>query len=174
MSVMRSTVLRCVEVLLAVLRAASGAMLIASVGINFVNIIGRYVFSVSLSWAEETMLFLMIGSVFLAAGPVGYLGKHIRMDVVVLLLPPRARKAFEIFSDVATAATCIMLAVFAWPVVSMLAELDQRSDTANIPLALPQSALPIGLLLMAFLIVVRLLVHGGRHIQSGSREDSGH
>src|SRR5581483_9470976 len=160
---MQSTLLRWVEALMAALRVASGAMLIASVCINFVNIIGRYVFSVSLSWAEETMLFLMIGSVFLAAGPVGYLGRHIRMDVVVLLLPPRARKTFEIFSDVVTAATCIMLA-----------ELDQRSDTANIPLALPQAALPIGLVLMAFLIIVRLLVHGVPHAQSDTREGSGH
>ena len=40
---------------------AAGAMLIASVGINFANIIGRYFLSVSLSWAEEAMLFLMIG-----------------------------------------------------------------------------------------------------------------
>ncbi|HZQ00747.1 MAG TPA: TRAP transporter small permease [Reyranella sp.] len=171
---MQSTLLRWVEALMAALRVASGAMLIASVCINFVNIIGRYVFSVSLSWAEETMLFLMIGSVFLAAGPVGYLGRHIRMDVVVLLLPPRARKTFEIFSDVVTAATCIMLAWFAWPVVTMLAELDQRSDTANIPLALPQAALPIGLVLMAFLIIVRLLVHGVPHAQSDTREGSGH
>jgi TRAP-type C4-dicarboxylate transport system permease small subunit len=131
------------------------------------------VFSVSLSWAEETMLFLMIGSVFLGAGPVAYLGRHIRMDVVVLLLPPRARKTFEIFSDVVTAGTCIMLAWFASPVVSMLAELDQRSDTANIPLALPQAALPIGLLIMAFLIAVRLMLHGVPHVQSGTREGSG-
>ena len=65
-----------------VLRVAAGAMLIASVGINFANIIGRYVFSVSITWAEEAMLFLTIGSVFLAAGPVGYLGRQDRKSVV--------------------------------------------------------------------------------------------
>jgi len=171
---MVNTLLRCVNALTAVLRAAAGAMLVASVGINFVNIIGRYVFSVSISWAEEAMLFLMIGCVFLGAGPVGYLGRHIRMDVVVLALPPRARKFFGIFSDVVTIVTCIMLAIFAWPVVSMLAELDERSDTANIPLVIPQSALPIGFLLMAFLIAVRLIVRGPGRADIGPREGSGH
>ena len=68
----------------------------------------------------------MIGAVFLAAPPVGWLGRHIRMDVIVSLLPPRARAAFEIFSDLATIATCIMVAHFAWPVMTMLHELDQR------------------------------------------------
>lgn len=166
--------MRCIDVLLAVLRAAAGIMLVGSVAINFVNIVDRYIFSESITWAEEAMLFLMIGAVFLGAGPVGYLGRHIRMDVLVLALPPRARKFFEIFSDVVTIVTCVMLAIFAWPVVSMLYELNERSDTANIPLAIPQSALPLGLLLMAFLIAVRLIVRGPGRADMGQGPDSDH
>ena len=160
---MREALLRGAHALMAVLRVAAGAMLALSVAINFANIVGRYFLSTSIPWAEETMLFLMIGAVFLAAGPVGWLGRHIRMDVVVSLLPPRARQVFEIFSDLVTIATCVMLAIFAWPVMTMLQELDQRSDMANIPLVIPQAALPVGLLLMALLIAVRLVVHGVRH-----------
>src|ERR1700761_9429246 len=118
---------RSAKALMAALRIASGAMLAASVGINFVNIIGRYFLSVSLSWAEEAMLFLMVGCVFLGAGPVGWAGRHIRMDVVISLLPARARRDFELFSDLVTIGTCVTLAIFAWPVMTMLAELDQRS-----------------------------------------------
>ena len=154
---------RGANALMAALRVAAGLMLVASVAINFANIIGRYVLSVSLSWAEEAMLFLMIGAVFLAAPPVGWLGRHIRMDVVVSLLPPRMRQAFEIFSDLVTIATCIMVAYFAWPVMTMLHELDQRSQSANIPLVIPQAVVPIGLMLMALLIAVRLIVLGVRH-----------
>jgi TRAP-type C4-dicarboxylate transport system permease small subunit len=160
---MRDILRRGAHALMAALRVAAGAMLILSVAINFANIIGRYFLSVSLSWAEEVMLFLMIGAVFLGAAPVGWLGRHIRMDVIISMLPPRPRKVFEIFADLVTIATCVMLAVFAWPVMSMLAELDQRSQSANIPLVIPQAALPIGLLLMAVLIAVRLFVHGDRH-----------
>ena len=159
---------------MAFLRLAAGTMLIASVGINFVNIIGRYFFSVSLSWAEEAMLFLMIGCVFLGAGPVGWMGRHIRMDVIVSMLPERARNAFELFSDLVTIATCVALAIFAWPVMTMLAELDQRSESANIPLVIPQAVVPIGLLIMALLIAVRLIVRGVRHDDIISSRDAGH
>src|SRR5271168_1512687 len=159
---MREHLRRGAVALVTALRAAAGAMLIASVGINFANIIGRYFLSVSLSWAEEAMLFLMIGCVFLGAAPVGWMGRHIRMDVIVSLLPPRARQAFELFSDLVTVATCVTLAVFAWPVLTMLAELDQRSSSANIPLVIPQAAVPAGLLLMALLITVRLYLYGTR------------
>jgi C4-dicarboxylate transporter DctQ subunit len=154
---------RSAAALTAALRAAAGAMLIASVAINFANIIGRYFFSVSLFWAEEAMLFLMIGCVFLAAGPVGWMGRNIRMDVLVSQLPGRLRTVFEVFADLVTIATCIALAVFAWPVLTMLSELDQRSASANIPLVVPQAAVPLGLLLMAVLIAVRLIAQGARH-----------
>jgi TRAP-type C4-dicarboxylate transport system permease small subunit len=160
---MREIVRRGAAMLMAALRVAAGAMLVASVGINFANIIGRYFLSVSLSWAEEAMLFLMIGCVFLGAAPVGWMGRHIRMDVVIAALPERARRGFEIFSDLVTMATCVALAVFAWPVMTMLAELDQRSASANIPMVIPQAALPVGLLLMALLIAVRLCLHGVGH-----------
>src|SRR5215471_18745409 len=121
---MTDILLRGAKALMAALRVAAGAMLIASVGINFANIIGRYFLSVSLSWAEEVMLFLMIGCVFLAAGPVGWMGRNIRMDVVVSALPPRLRAGFEIFSDLITIATCVALAVFASPVLTMLSDND--------------------------------------------------
>ena len=170
---MKNALSRGAKALSAALRLAAGAMLAASVAINFANIVGRYFLSVSLSWAEEAMLFLMIGCVFLGAGPVGWAGRHIRMDVVISLLPPRARKAFDIFSDLVTIATCLALAIFAWPVMTMLTELDQRSQSANIPLVIPQAVLPLGLLLMAFLIAVRLFVQGARHDEVVSPEDFG-
>jgi TRAP-type C4-dicarboxylate transport system permease small subunit len=169
-----NVVIRGANALIAVLRVAAGTMLIASVAINFANIIGRYFLSVSLSWAEEAMLFLMIGCVFLGAAPVGWMGCHIRMDVIVSLLPPRARKIFGILADLVTIATCVMLSIFAWPVVTMLAELDQRSASANIPLVIPQAVVPLGLLLVALLIAMRLIAFGARTPDAGVPEASEH
>ena len=160
---MKDILSRSAHALMTALRIAAGVMLVLSVAINFANIIGRYFLSVSIPWAEEAMLFLMIGTVFLAAAPVGWLGRHIRMDVIVSLLPPRAREVFEVLSDLVTIATCVMLAIFAWPVMTMLAELDQRSETANFPMVIPQAVVPLGLILMALLVGVRLFVHGVRH-----------
>ncbi len=106
------------------------------------------------------MLFLMVGCVFAGVGIVGWSGRHIRMDVLVSALPPRLRRAVETVSDLVLIATCLGLAVMAWPVVTMLATLDQRSDTANIPLVIPQAALPIGFLIMALLVGLRLITRG--------------
>jgi TRAP-type C4-dicarboxylate transport system permease small subunit len=139
------------------IRVVAGVLLIGSVAINFVNIIGRYFLSTSIPWAEEVMLFLMVGCVFLGSGLVGWSGRQIRMDAVVSLLPLRLRGAIELVSDLVLIAGSVVLAVLAWPVVEMLAEFDQRSQAANIPLALPQATLPLGFLILAFLVTIRVL-----------------
>jgi len=148
---------RSAHAVMAVIRVASGAMLIGSVAVNFANIVSRYFLAVSIPWAEEVMLFLMIACVFLNCGLVGWSGRQIRMDALVSLLPPRPRAIVELAGEIVVMATGLLVAILAWPVVSMLAELDERSEGANIPLVLPQGAMPVGFLLMAFLIAVRLL-----------------
>ncbi|HWE75374.1 MAG TPA: TRAP transporter small permease [Stellaceae bacterium] len=152
------TIRRGIDSLLGAVRIVAAVLLVASVVINFANIIGRYFFSVSLQWAEEVMLFLMIACVFLGAGLVGWSGKHIRMDVIVSLFPPPIRRALELFAEIVTIATSLAVAIFAWPAIAMLARFDQRSQAANIPLVIPQAMLPLGLSLMALLIALRLLL----------------
>src|SRR5262252_1213873 len=146
--------------LLAVTRAAAALFLITSVAINFVNIVGRYFFSVSIEWAEEIMLFLMVGCVFTGCCAVAWEGRQIRMDVVVGMLPAKARELLALFSELALIATAVIVTVFAWPVISQLAAFDQRSQAANFPLVVPQAMIPLGFTLMALLVSVRLLTRG--------------
>jgi C4-dicarboxylate transporter, DctQ subunit len=152
-------------------RAAAAVCLIASVAINFINIIGRYFFSVSIPWAEEIMLFLMVGCVFTGCCAVAWEGRQIRMDVVLAMLPTNVRELIEVLSEMVMIATAAAVTAFAWPVITQLAAFDERSQAANFPLVIPQAMLPIGYTLMALLVAVRLLVrwHGG-----GGRPSASH
>jgi TRAP-type C4-dicarboxylate transport system permease small subunit len=150
-------VLKGVRALLAFTRAIAGLSLLCSVAINFANIIGRYFFGVSIPWAEEIMLFLMVGCVFAGCCAVSWEGRQIRMDVVVNALPARAREALGLLSDLVMIATAVAVAVFAWPVVAELAAFDERSQAANFPLFIPQGIIPLGYMLMALLVSLRVL-----------------
>jgi TRAP-type C4-dicarboxylate transport system permease small subunit len=165
-------VVTVVRWLLAITRTASAVFLIASVGINFVNIIGRYFFSISIPWAEEMMLFLMVGCVFTGCCAVAWEGRQIRMDVVLAILPHKLRELIEVLSELTMIAAAAAVTVFAWPVISQLAAFDERSQAANFPLVIPQAMVPIGYTLMALVVAVRLLVRlpGG----SASRGDGSH
>jgi TRAP-type C4-dicarboxylate transport system permease small subunit len=144
--------------LLAITRAAAGILLISSVAINFINIIGRYFFSVSIPWAEEIMLFLMVGCVFTGCCAVAWEGRQIRMDVVLAILPPKLRELVEVLTELVLIATSAAVAVFAWPVISQLAAFDERSQAANFPLVIPQALVPLGYSLMALLVAARLFL----------------
>jgi TRAP-type C4-dicarboxylate transport system permease small subunit len=144
--------------LLAITRTAAAVFLIASVAINFVNIIGRYFFSISIPWAEEMMLFLMVGCVFTGCCAVAWEGRQIRMDVVLATLPHKLRELIEVLSELTMIAAAAAVTVFAWPVISQLAAFDERSQAANFPLVIPQVMVPIGYTLMALVVAVRLIV----------------
>ena len=160
---MTDNLLRVVHTLLAIIRGMAGALLICSVALNFANIIGRYFIHSSIPWAEEAMLFLMIGCVFLGSSAVAWSGRHIRMDIVYRLMPENIRTILDLFSEFVFLITAIVLVVFAWPVIRQLVAFDQRSLAANIPLAIPQAMVPIGLLIMAFMVVARFFTGRSRH-----------
>ena len=152
-------VIKGVNGLLMLTRTASGICLISSVAINFANIIGRYFFSVSISWAEEIMLFLMVGCVFFGSCAVAWQGRQIRMDVVVAMLPRRLQAVLALVTDLIFIAAAAGVAFFAYPVIRQLAEFDERSQAANFPLVIPQAMVPLGFTLMALLVVIRLATH---------------
>jgi TRAP-type C4-dicarboxylate transport system permease small subunit len=156
----------------ATVRAAASVLLICSVTINFANIIARYFFHSAISWAEEVMLFLMIGCVFLGAASVTWSGLHIKMDIFVRMLPEKLRFAVELLAELVFLATATMLLVIGWPVIERLIAFDQRSMAANMPLAIPHAAIPIGIGCMAVLTVARLVT--GRWRDEHSRGSGGH
>jgi TRAP-type C4-dicarboxylate transport system permease small subunit len=143
--------------LLTFTRSVSAICLIASVIINFTNIIGRYFFNVSIPWAEEIMLFLMVGCVFTGCCAVAWEGRQIRMDVLISMMPPKIKNLFTLLSELVLIAAAIAVTKFAWPVITQLAAFDERSQAANFPLVIPQAMVPIGYSLMAILVAIRLL-----------------
>ena len=153
---------RVVAELLTFTRSVSAICLMASVLINFANIIGRYFFSVSIPWAEEIMLFLMVGCVFTGCCAVAWQGRQIKMDVLVSLLPPTLRHLLALLSELVMIGAAIAVTIFALPVIVNLWDFDERSQAANFPLVIPQAMVPIGYTLMALLVAVRLLTAGRR------------
>jgi TRAP-type C4-dicarboxylate transport system permease small subunit len=139
-------------------RALTAVLMLVAVALNFANIIGRYVFFAPIASAEEIMLFLLVGTVFLGNSVVGWEGKQIRMDVVIHMLPDAVRRWLDLIADLATIAVSVILIWLAWPVIVMLAEFDQRSQAADFPLVIPQALVPIGLGLMALLVAARLIL----------------
>jgi C4-dicarboxylate transporter DctQ subunit len=145
-----------IDAVVRLMRVAATATLLLAVALNFANVVGRYFFNAPIAWAEEVMLFMQVGVVFLAAVAVSREGRHIRMDVAVNLLPAVPRRILEALAGLAEIAVAAAVAWLAIPLVKQLAEFDQRSQAAQLPLAIPQALVPLGFTLIAIAVAVRL------------------
>jgi len=139
------------------IQGLTAVLMLIAVALNAANIVGRYVFFRPIASAEEIMLFFLVGTVFLGNAIVGFEGKQLRMDVILYALPPALRRSLDVAADLTMIAVCVVLIVLGWPAVQMLAEFDQRSEAAEIPMVIPQALVPIGLGLNALLVAVRLV-----------------
>jgi TRAP-type C4-dicarboxylate transport system permease small subunit len=157
---MTDQILGGVRTLVSTLRVIAGTLLAASVTLNFVNVVARYFFNASIHWAEELMLFMMVGCVFLGNGVVAWSGRQLRMDVIVGMMPSKIRDACHLLSELVLIVTSLIIVYFSYPVIRDLFAFDQRSQSAEVPMYIPQSLVPIGLALVALLAALRLLTGG--------------
>ena len=154
---LKSALVRSIAALVRTAEIMAGLTLVVGVAINFANVVGRYCLSAPIPWAEEVLVFLMIAGVFLGASAVTLRNAHIRMDVVVQLLPAPIQRALDVAALVGFIVTATALIWFAYPVIQQLYDFDQRSEVIRVPVAYPHSVIPIGLGLMILAGLARLI-----------------
>src|SRR5262249_34598906 len=103
--------MKAIRLLGSALLALSALSLLMWFALSFANSVGRYVFLAPIASAEEVMLFLFVGTVFLGNSVVGWEGKQIRMDVLLHALPAPWRRALDLVADVAVIAVSVTIIV---------------------------------------------------------------
>ncbi|HEV8106675.1 MAG TPA: TRAP transporter small permease [Burkholderiales bacterium] len=151
-----SVLSRAEGILIAGVRVIVGAAIFVSIGINFANIAGRYLFSEPILWAEEILNYLMVWSVFLGAVLVTWEGRHIRMDLLSARIPPPASVVLNVVTVAVFAAVCGFMIVQSWTVTNMARQIDQRSVAAEIPMAFAHVAVLLGFAGMLVAVLLRL------------------
>jgi TRAP-type C4-dicarboxylate transport system permease small subunit len=144
------------RILIAGVRTIVGAAIFVSIGINFANIAGRYLFSAPVLWAEEILDYLMVWSVFLGAVLVTWEGRHIKMDLISVRIPSPAREIVNAVAVAVFAAVCVFMIVQSWTVTSLVWRIDQRSVAAEIPMALAHAGVLLGFIGMLLAVLFRL------------------
>ncbi len=155
-------------------RGVLGVLILAGIAINFANVVGRYVFSSPIVWAEEVLAYIMVWCVFIGAILVMWNGRHIRMDVFVASLRGRARLIVNAASTIGIILVCVFVIVQAVPFVSLLLDTDQRSVILRLPMGWMNASVLLGFAGMLLVVIVRLgaLVRGelGSDTEAAVRE----
>lgn len=125
-------------------RIIVGGAIFVAIGINFANIVGRYVFLAPIIWAEEILIFLMIWCVFVGSILVTWEGRHIKMDLISVSLPTPWKEIVNTLSVLTIIASCTFVMVQSWKVNGLMLRLDQRSVVAELPMFIPHFAVLLG------------------------------
>lgn len=136
--------------------AGLSILLLAMVALICLNVVLRYVFGASVLWADEALVFAMVGMVFLASIGVSRRDQHLRMTLITQSLPPAARRVITGLEHVATAAVCLFAAWYALRSTLLLHSRATVSNMAEIPLWLVHGTVLLGLGGMALVALVRL------------------
>jgi TRAP-type C4-dicarboxylate transport system permease small subunit len=127
-----------------------------AVALNFINVVGRYVFSWSLIWSDEIQVFIMVWMTFLGAAIVTWRRGHLRMDVLFAALPARIRHIIKVIEGAVALVVCGFVAWQGYAYASRMLMLGRQSDMAHVPMWIPHSAVPLGFGLITLLLVARI------------------
>jgi C4-dicarboxylate transporter DctQ subunit len=133
-----------------------GTIMLAGVAICFANVVSRYVFGAAIFWAEEVLVFLTIWGVFIGTAAAAYDGAHLNMDLFQSVVRGHARTALNLFIALAVIACCAFAAWQSLTVVKLFIAGGQLTIAAQLPKAIPHTALLVGFVLTALAVVVRI------------------
>lgn len=113
---------------------AIGAVALISITlIVFLNAMGRYLFSFTVTGAEELARLLMIHLCFLGAYALLRRDGHVNVDVLTLLLTPRMQRVLRGLVGLVAAVLMAYLAWLSWQLVAFSAATGQRAPTLPVP-----------------------------------------
>lgn len=128
------------------------AIFAAMCAVGLLQVFNRFVLNRSLSWSEEFQIFCHVWIVFLAI-PIAYRrGAHLAMESFSGMLPPRARRVFDLLIELLWIWFAVALAWLSWR-VSEVAKL-QSSPGLDLPMNYVYYSMVAGGAYL-FLVVVR-------------------
>ena len=119
----------------------------------FVQVISRYVFSYSITWAEELSVILFIVSVFIGAIGGTRRNQHMRLEMVVDLFSPKTKAIFKIISNVVFMIVAAILIYAIMINIQNLFTYKMKTPILKLPKWIPYTVPPISL----FFIIIRLM-----------------
>jgi TRAP-type C4-dicarboxylate transport system permease small subunit len=130
-----------------------GVLFFAGLGLSFVNVIMRFVLLQPIQWAEELLGHWLVWSVCVGSFLVTWERQHLSMDLLVNWMPVPIRRALLALGSLAVGGVAVLMTVESAAVLKMMAQFNQRTMAAGIPVAIPYSGIALGFALMALAVV---------------------
>ena len=127
------------------------------VAVAFTNVVARYAFDASLTWATEMTIFLFLWSTFFGAAYCFKKDAHIAVTIVLDVVPSRVAKVMLLLSHLITFVFLLAVAYFGYEYIELVVDMDERSiDLWDMPMWVRYSVIPIAFSFAAYRVGERI------------------
>jgi C4-dicarboxylate transporter DctQ subunit len=125
--------------------------------VAFINVVLRYVFNMSLSWAGELTSYLFIWSALFGAAYGFKIGMHLGVTIIIQKLRPRVAKYVLSFSLIVILVYLIALIYWGYNFCMFNYELEQVSVDLRLPFWLIYMCVPITMTIASYQVVLKII-----------------
>lgn len=137
--------------------AAAAAGVLVSLALIAWAVVMRYAFNRAPVWVDDTVGFLLVAIVMLAAAQTLRHGEHINVDMLTTRLGPRGQRWARAWSALAALAVSLVLLVNGWQTAMFSRQLGIVAEgQIEVPVFWLQLLLPLGGALMALVALEAL------------------
>jgi C4-dicarboxylate transporter DctQ subunit len=122
----------------------------------FINVIARYIFDASITWAAELTAYLFLWSVFFGAAYSFKIDAHIKVDILLAKLPPKIAKALDIIAHIITAIFLFAISYYGYEYVVFVNELEEISIDLEAPMWIIYLVIPISFALAGIRVLEKI------------------
>lgn len=121
-------------------------------GVIGVQIFMRFILGSSLGWSEELARYCFVWLVFIGVSYGVKKQRHIKVDVVLLLLKEKGKVVLNMVSNVIFLLFAVSIAIYGFGISLQIFGWGQLSPSLGVPMGAVYLAAPVGMLLTAFRI----------------------
>ena len=122
----------------------------AGVTLAFANVVGRYGFNYSITWASELTMYLFLWSMFFGMAYCFKLDGHISIDLLVQSMNKKTSKIMMLISRFITFVFLCAVAYYGYEYLQLVIEIEETSVDLEIPMWIPYLVIPIAFSFAAF------------------------
>lgn len=125
-----------------------GILLLAITAVIFINVVMRYAFQSSLSWAEEFARYGVIWITFIGGSVCVYRGLHIAVDIWSHKLSPRVDRCWLMSVHAFSSISCSVFCWYSLQLVIKSVQTGQKTIALGLPMWLVYGSMTMGSALM--------------------------
>jgi C4-dicarboxylate transporter DctQ subunit len=153
----------------------AGVALFACFVVVCFEMAGRSLFNTSFLWSEELSRYLIIVSTYFGAAAAVRTDDHIRVELLIGMLPAALRRAVEVLVSLLCAFFTGVVGYFGyhWVAESAALGLSSADSSLAIPIYVFQAVVPIGFAIMTLRFLARAVRAGcGRPVLIGTHPET--